>query len=280
MAFQPATKEIAEVIPPTTDSYRLFVWTGRKPEPRGVEKLGKSGKSVRQKLKRELEEKPKKKRRFRGWKGTVVAQTEEFSVDVPIRYQKITSQTIDEAMNIITKSKSLGVEVRRKLLGEYHYGYVADDGREVPSEDVGYYQVIDGEERSVEQFPKTKSFEISNFVAREKLWNFLLESFYEVWSEKNGLWLLADYLQRQNKLAVCSHIVLRKSFKEYYGLLFPVVIGEEYTVVMALTRMNLQYEHLRPAKPIAELEKPERPKAVPKSVLEIDLFGTDKQARS
>jgi len=203
-----------------------------------------------------------------------VAQTEEFSINVPIRYQKITSQAIDEAMNIITKSKNLGVEVKRKLLGEYHYGYVTDDGAEVPSEDVAYYQVIGGEERLVEQFEKTEAFEITNFVAREKLWGFLLESFYEVWSEKNGLWLLADYLQQHDKLAVCSHIVLRKSFKEYYGLIFPVVVGEEYTLVMALTRMNLQYEHLRPAKPIAEPEKPERLK--PKSVLKVDLFGTDK----
>lgn len=220
-------------------------------------------------LKQRLEVKPKKKRRFRGWKATLVAQTEEFSVNVPIRYQKITSQSIDEAMNIITKSRSLGVEVKRKLLGEYHYGYVTDDDREVAKDDVAYYQVLDGEEREVEQFERTKDFEITNFVPREKLWNFLLESFYEVWSEKNGLWLLADYLQRNNKLAVCSHIVLRKSFKESYGLIFPVVIGDRYTLVMALTRMNLQYEHLRPAKPIAE--KPEIARTTPKSVLKIDL---------
>ena len=229
--------------------------------------------SAKDRLKQRLEAKPKTTRRFRGWKGSLVAQTEEFSVNVPIRYQKITSQAIDEAMNIVTKSKSLGVEVNRKLLGEYHYGFVTDEGQEVPDDDVGYYQVIDGEERAVEKFPKTKTFEISNFVAREKLWNFLLENFYEVWSEKNGLWLLADYLQRQGKLAVCSHVVLRKSFKEYYGLFFPVVIGDEYTLIMALTRMNLQYEHLRPAKPIVEPEKPERPEVTPQSVLRVDLFG-------
>ena len=274
---------------------------GFKPDPKGVRKLGKS---VKSRLKQRLEAKPKAKRRFRGWKATVVAQTEEFSVDVPIRYQKITSRAIDEAMNIITKSKSLGVEVNRKLLGEYHYGYWLQDreavnkrvedmiqelrekgewektteeqfnemvikASEVPSEDVGYFQVIDGEEREVQQFEKTKDFEITNFVDKGKLWNFLLENFYELWSEKNGLWLLADYLQQHNKLAVCSHIVLRKSFKEYYGLIFPVVRGDQYTFVMALTRMNLEYQHLRPAKPIAE--KPARPKTVPKSVLKVDL---------
>jgi len=223
----------------------------------------------RERLKQRLEAKAKAKRRFRGWKATLVAQTEEFSVNVPIRYQKITSQSIDEAMNVITKSRSLGVEVKRKLLGEYHYGYVTDDGVEVPEEDVVYYQIIDGEEREVQKFERTKVFEVTNFVPREKLWNFLLEDFYEVWSEKNGLWLLADYLQRKNKIAVCSHIVLRKSFKEYYGLIFPVVVGEEFTLVMVLTRMNLQYEHLRPIKPIAEPEKPKP--LTPKSVLRLDL---------
>lgn len=228
--------------------------------------------SVKQRLKETLKETETVKRRFSGWKGTIIAQTEEFSIDVPIRYQKITSQTIDEAMNIITKSKSLGVTVKRKLLGEYHYGYVTDDGTEV--DDVGYYQVLGGKERLVEQFLKSKAFEITNFVPKEKLWNYLLENFYEVWSEKNGLWLLAEYLHNHKKLAVCSHVVLRKSFKEYYGLLFPVIIGDKYTLVMALTRMNLQYEHLRPAKPIVEPEKPTA--LTPQSVLKVDLFGTDK----
>lgn len=196
---------------------------------------------------------------------------------MPVRYQKITSEAIDEAMNIINKSRKLGVEVNRKLLGDYHYAYVTDDGQEVPNEDVIYCQVIDGEEREVQKFPKTKVWDITNLVPRDRLWNFLIESFYEIWSEKNGLWLLAEYLQQQNKLAVCSHIVLRKSFKEYYGLIFPVVKEDKYTLVLALTRMNLQFEHLRPAKPIAEQRKPETPKATAKSVLRVDLFGeTDK----
>lgn len=229
------------------------------------------GKSVRQKLKRELEAKSEKKRRFRGWKANLVAQTEEFSVNVPIRYQKITSQAIDQAMNIITKSRSLGVEVQRKLLGDYHYGYVTENGEEVQKEDLAYYQVLDGKEREVQPFDKTKGFDITNFIAKEKLWGFLLENFYEIWSEKNGLWLLADYLQRQNKLAVCDHIVLRKSFKEYYGLIFPVILEDKYTLVMVLTRMNLQYEHLKPAKPIVEPQKPIA--LTPKSVLKVDLFG-------
>lgn len=225
--------------------------------------------TVKEKLKAKLEKKPK--RRFRGWKATLLAQTEEFSVNVPIRFQKITSQTIDEAMNIIKKSRSLGVEVQRKLLGDYHYGYVTESGEEVQTEDLAYYQVLDGKEREVQPFEKTKDFEVTNFITKEKLWNYLLENFYEIWSEKNGLWLLADYLQSQKKLAVCNHIVLRKSFKEYYGLIFPVILEDKYTLVMALTRMNLQYQHLRPAKPIAEPTKPSA--LAPKSVLKVDLFG-------
>ena len=231
-------------------------------------------KSVKQRLKAKLKEE-KKKSRFRGWKANLVVQTEEFSVNVPIRYQKITSQTIDEAMNIIKKSRSLDVAVERKLLGEYHYGFVTDDGQEVEKEDLVYYQVIDGKGREVQQFERTKDFEVTNFIPKEKLWNYLLENFYEIWSEKNGLWLLAEYLHKQKKLAVCSHIVLRKSFKEYYGLLFPVVLEDKYTLVMVLTRMNLQYEHLRSAKPIVEPKKPTQ--LTPRSVLKVDLFGkTDK----
>ena len=227
--------------------------------------------SAKDRLKQRLEAKPTK-RRFRGWKATLVAQTEEFSVNVPIRYQKITSSSIDEAMNIVALAN--GKTVERKLLGEYHYGYVTEDGEEVQKEDIVYYQLIEGEEpRAVEQFERTKEFEITkdDFVEREKLWNYLLENFYEVWSEKNGLWLLAEYLNNKTKLAICRHVVLRKSFKEHYGLIFPVVIGDEYTLVMALTRMNLQYKHLRPAKPIAEAEKPEALKTKPKSVLEIEF---------
>lgn len=225
-------------------------------------------KSVKAKLEAKLKENSGK-RRFRGWKGNLVVQTEEFSINVPIRYQKITSQTIDQAMNIIKKSRSLGVTVERKLLGEYHYGFVTENGDEVQKEDVAYYQVIDGKEREVEQFPKTKDFEVTNFISKQKLWNYLLENFYEVWSEKNGLWLLAEYLHKNKKLAVCSHVVLRKSFKEYYGLIFPVVIGKKYTLVMVLTRMNLQYEHMKPAKPIVTPQKPT--KLAPQSVLKVDL---------
>ena len=141
---------------------------------------------------------------------------------------------------------------------------------EVPKDDVAYFQTIDGEEREVQQFERTKDFQITNFTERGKMWNFLLENFYEVWSEKNGLWILANYLQEQGRLAVCSHIVLRKSFKEYYGLIFPIVIDGNYTLVMVLTRMNLKYEHMRPATFVAEKE-PETAKETPRSALEIQL---------
>lgn len=227
---------------------------------------------VSKKLKAKLEKKPAKRRIFRGFKANLVVETEEFSINVPIRYQKITSKSIDEAMNIKTMSKSLGVEVKRKLMGDYHYGYITEDGREVSAEDVIYVQMIDGKEVEVQPYERTKDFRIEALIPRNKLWNFLIEDFYEVWSEREGgLWRLADYLHKQNLIGVCKHLVLKKGFKDYYGLLIPIVRDGEYTFMLALTRMNLVFQHFQKAKPIESKESKEEAKAIPKSAIQLEL---------
>jgi len=230
--------------------------------------------SVRQKLQMKLKEKreERKPRGFRGFKAVLKAEADDIVISSPVRYAKITSRVIDEALNIIAKSRSLGVPVQRKLLGEYHYGFVTDDGVEVDAADVEYYQIIDGQEIPVEKFKRTKTLEVINYIDRAKIDNYLIESLYEIWSDVEGgvnLWRFAEWLNNKDKMAVVR-FTFGNSFIEYYGLIYPHIEGDRYVLVMALTRMNIEYNHLMPIKPVSAVER-EQPKQTIRSVLRVKL---------
>ena len=224
------------------------------------------------KLKEKVEEKKKgKSRAFRGFKAKLRAEAEGLAIEAEVRYARIDSRVVDDALQVEARSKSLGVKVERKLLGEYHYGYVTEDGREVPKEDVYYVQILGDKEIPVQKFKRTKEINILKYIDRARLDGFLIESLYEMWSENiPALWKLAEWLNKTDKVAVAKY-TFGNSFKDYYALIYPIIRDGEFVLVMALTRMNLEYKHLMPITNGTVEAIPEQPANTVKSVLKINL---------
>lgn len=224
-----------------------------------------------QQLKEKIEEKKSAKRGkgFRGFKATLVAEAENLMIQTEVRYSKIDSRDVDIALKVVAKSKSTGKIVRYGFIGEYHKGYVTEDGEEVPASDVEWYQILGDKEIPVRKFERTKRIEIIKYIPRSKLDNYLIESQYEMWSENvPALWKFAEWLNKRDKVAV-ARFSFGNSFKEYYALIYPHIENGRFVLVMALTRKNLEFKHLMPI--TNGTVKIEPPKGTVRSVLKIDI---------
>ena len=167
---------------------------------------------LREKLKKE--EKKPAKRRFRGFKAVLRAEAEDLALQTEIRYAKMDSRDVDIALKVIARSRSTGKQVRYGYIGDYHKGYVTEDGEEVPASDVQYYQILGDEEIPVEKFKRTKTIDILKYIPMSKLDQYLIESQYEVWSDDvPALWKLAEWLQRNDRAAVARYS-FGNSFRE------------------------------------------------------------------
>jgi len=226
---------------------------------------------VVQQLKEKLKKEEKKpaKRRFRGFKAVLRSEAEDLAIQTEIRYAKMDSRDVDIALKVIARSKSTGKLVRYGYIGEYHKGYITEDGEEVPPSDVQYYQVIGDEEIPVEKFKRTKILDVIKYIPLSKLDRYLIENQYEVWSEDvPALWKLAQWLRKNDKVAVARYS-FGNSFKEYYALIYPHIEDGKFVLIMALTRMNLEFKHLMPIRN-GTLRK-EAPKRTVRNVLKVDI---------
>jgi len=237
-----------------------------------------------QKLKEKVEEKKRgRSRAFRGFKAKLRAEAEGLAIETEVRYAKIDSRVVDDALQVEARSRSLGVKVERKLLGEYHYGYVTEEGEEVPKGDVYYVQILGDKEVPVEKFKRTKEINVIKYIERAKLDNFLVEilslasmtivpqSLYEMWTENiPALWKLSEWLNKTDKVAVAKY-TFGNSWKDYFALIYPVIREGKFVLVMALTRMNLEYKHMMPITNGTVEPVHEQPSKTVKSVLKVEL---------
>ena len=238
---------------------------------------------VRQKLKRKVEEKKQDSKeesksewhRCRG--ARLVVETDEFSLNVPIRFERMDSSRVDERRNLKRFTKD-GKPVKRKMLGENaHFGYVAKqengEWKEVNKSKVVRKQKIDGEwvEVSKYKYDSENVWKPKAFIDRERITDFLIEKFYELGSDVGGLWRLADYLDKRDQVAVLDDVVISTGYRKYWGLLYPVIEDGKYTFVLALTRTKLHYKHLSKPKPEEPTEPETTTKRTPKSGIQMKL---------
>jgi hypothetical protein len=224
---------------------------------------------VLQELKEKIKKKEKKTRTFAGFIAELKFSDENLTLNIPIRYAKMDLKEIDKALKIIAKSKTTGKEVQYKYIGETRRAWIDIEGREYPKEDIEYYQELDnGELITVSEFQRTKIIEIIKLVPLNKLDEYLIESEYELWTDKNivGLLRFAKYLSEKDSMAVSK--ITFGGFKEYYALIYPIFRQEGFVLVMALTRMNKIYKHIMSIK---VEEKKEIAKPTVKSVLKLDI---------
>ena len=137
---------------------------------------------VRQKLKRKVEEKKQEdskeesKSEWHRCRGArLVVETDEFSLNIPIRFERMDSSRVDERRNLKRFTKD-GKPVKRKMLGENaHFGYVAKqengEWKEVNKSQVVMKQKIDGEwvEVSKYKYDSENVWKPKAFIDRERI---------------------------------------------------------------------------------------------------------------
>jgi uncharacterized protein YdeI (BOF family) len=209
-------------------------------------------------------------KRFSSWKARMIFNDGKgLSINVPIRYKKLDTKEIDE-QNIINRSRE-GAEAKFKFL--------TDDGRiilsqedvargwfqntsdntkytvqtkkwvtnegEVVLDGVLSYQVQDGKETLVEKLKKSEELLVLATKPMAEYSEWLAESTYAIWGETDtdvyALSKMAKHLQTKDEFAVVKISLSSNSFKEYYGLIIPVMRGGQFGITMKISRLKIDF---------------------------------------
>jgi hypothetical protein len=189
----------------------------------------------------------KGKREFAGFKARLKVQSDDgsLSIDVPVRYAKIGT---DDLVKIVRKTRNgKPVEAHYSEKKYYELGEDGKPAREITEADIAYFQVTeDGQEVEVQPFDRTQVIENTEYIPREQLEDYVIESSYEVWAEDEGdtspLYKIATWLEKQ-KVAIAS-VFSFGGFTAYTALIYPVWIDGKFVLVMALSKSFKVYKHL------------------------------------
>jgi len=196
-----------------------------------------------------------RKRASYGFKIKVIADFPDLALEVDCRYEKMTSKSITEKVEVIAMVDGKRVNYRymvfcnncnKTVLTKTNKAWVDDALNIYDKKQVKFYQKVNGEIIEVEPLERTKELKIEKLIPAPSLEDFLIEKEYEVWSENaRGLWKLADYLIKNDKIAVARHS-FGNTFVENYALLYPIVRDGKFVLVMALTKMKKEFKHFTP----------------------------------
>jgi len=200
-----------------------------------------------------------KKRASNGHIAILELDCDGLSLSDNIRWIKVDSREVTEAIKVIHRTEDGRTARERSICRNCEYGkswdvekitkrvWVTEDGEIVDKKHIRHYQELNGELIEVEEYKKTKVLKVAGFIDSDKLSNYLTESIYEVYAEKPSdirrLYRIAEYLERERKIAIIEGIAFR-GFKSWWGLLYPVINAGDFVLILALTRMNLVYRHL------------------------------------
>jgi len=214
---------------------------------------------------------PAKKRQFAGFKMTISINADGFVAKIPVRYAKLESTVIKEKLRIVHRAAD-GREVHSRKIckncgkaqGEA-WAYVDDQGNVHPDDQVHHFQILDdGSEIEVAPLERTTELEVVKTPPSIILDDLLIESEYEVWSEDPAaLWALAEWLHKNDRVAVGKH-TFGRTFYENYAILYPIIRDGQFVMVMALAKMRKEFKHWMP---VGGRRAESKPKAKPVSVL-------------
>ena len=175
----------------------------------------------------------------------------------------------DEKGNLIRQKRKTNFG---QIFDEFHYVYVDDAGKEIPKPKVNTFQVLeDGTEKPVKPSGRTTLIRFTP-EARFPL-NYvdvmLTEGLYELYTnkEEDQKKLYAEMermIEKEVAYAVESFYFTNDSFKEYYGIVFPLKFEDgSFVFVLKTTRGRTKYEHSIKIE-VEEKVKAETVKVLPK----------------
>ena len=190
--------------------------------------------------------KAKQKRVFAGFKSRLKYTSETLTVDVEVRYEKVTSKGLEQKRTIVHRAvmPDGSSKVVENKPTPYKWCYQDAEGKEVPESLVHHYELLaDGAENEVAPFERTKEIEIIKTVPMSEVESFLIESQYEVWSTDNisGAWAMSQELVKKD-IAAVGKLSFGRGFTEYWAIFYPVRKDGQFLIVMVLTKMRKEYK--------------------------------------
>jgi len=177
--------------------------------------------------------------------------TEKMNVEV--KYKKVSVNQLVPRPPIIMRHEGKLVERKRvttdgELLDSFHWVNFREDGEEVSTKDVNYFQVKeDGTEQAVRPFSRTKEIQVVKEVPAASVDNFLVQSYYELFhKDESIISALYEEAERYFKhdLAGIALFSWGNGFLQYYAIVYPIMREGKFVWVMKLTQTKIQYQHM------------------------------------
>lgn len=195
-------------------------------------------------------------------KSQLKLDKQDVAIDATVRTAKLDPEEVLTQPDVVRRDQQTGGRVHRetydKATGErlaqgYGYRYVTDDGTEVPSDEIEFYRVSDGEEEQFALFEPTLGGERTitpvTWIPIHTVDRYLIERTYELWGEDaedaRELYRLAQLIRDYGEAPVIE-VVLRESTRKSWGIITPQFFQDSFSLILRITRQRIEPEHRMP----------------------------------
>lgn len=169
---------------------------------------------------------------------------------------KIKGVGIDEPLDIETRSikgdkvffKTLNADTNKPI--NMRRCFVDEKGNVIPKKAVKYFIKINGREQEVKPFTMTKRLIVKTLINNVDIEQFIPYSVYELtisdekdFNSFNQLLRFAEFLEQNKKVAVAKYSFGR-SFKDYYALIKPIFINNQFTFKVIFCENKIKFNFL------------------------------------
>lgn len=192
--------------------------------------------SILEQIRKEIEVVGKLNVDYRGgFKVSLILRDENRYLNIPCKLRRIKSR---DMVKVERRGPNGGKVVGHYDGGKRYYEVIGDIKTEITEDQIRYVQILqDGAEMEVNPLPRFDKLEVVKRIPRSMIEEFVIEGFYELWSETDNtvLWKVAEELSLRDECLVALYSF--GGFKAYTCLIYPVVKsldGEKYFVMEVL----------------------------------------------
>ena len=205
---------------------------------------------------------------LRGYKYSLDVDLPDLKIKIPVKISRIKPKP----MVIIERRGPNGGRIEAHYSQKTYYEILGDEKHEIAPDQIYYVQIMpDGKEEIVEPLDRTETIKPIKLIPLTDIDNFLIESYYQLWSEDNvALAELAKRLKKEDKALV--GLFTFGGYKAYTFILYPLIRGDEFTFIMALTTSKKEIKAWMPMdRPISKKTKKSRKKRKVKGAKKLQV---------
>ena len=205
---------------------------------------------------------------LRGYKYSLDVDLKDLKIKIPVKIAKIKPKP----MVMVERRGPNGGKVEAHYSEKHYYEVIGDEKHEINPDQIYYVQILpDGREEVVEPLERSSEIKPIKLIPITDIDNFLIESYYQLWSEDNmALAELAKRLKKEDKALV--GLFTFGGYKAYTFILYPLIRGDEFTFIMALTTSKKEIKAWMPMnRPISKKTKKSRRKKKVKGAKKLQV---------